>query len=98
MDGHILVSSFTLAWRSVTGAVDNICAQILITRNLFLRWPCIILQEHASGLGSHALMALIDCPAVINGCILNMHMVDILTQMCMAIYGEGGYLRRSTYL
>lgn len=32
-----------------------------------------------------ALMALIDCLAVINGHMLNMHIVDILTQMQKAI-------------
>lgn len=32
-----------------------------------------------------ALMALIDCLAVINGHMLNMHIVDILTQMWKAI-------------
>lgn len=32
-----------------------------------------------------ALMALIDCLTVINGHMLNMHIVDILTQMRKAI-------------
>lgn len=36
-----------------------------------------------------ALMALIDCLAVINGHMLNMHIVDILTQMQKAIWGRG---------
>lgn len=33
-------------------------------------------------------MALIDCLAVINGHMLNMHIVDILTQMWKAIWGR----------
>lgn len=44
-----------------------------------------------------ALMALIDCLAVINGHMLNMHIVDILTQTQEAI-GERAHLLRSTYL
>lgn len=32
-----------------------------------------------------ALMALIDCLAVINGHMLSMHIVDVLTQMWKAI-------------
>lgn len=44
-----------------------------------------------------ALMALIDCLTVINGHTLNMHIVDILTQMKKAT-GERGHLLRSTYL
>lgn len=34
-------------------------------------------------------MALIDCLTVINGHMLNMHIVDILTQMWKAIWGRG---------
>lgn len=33
-------------------------------------------------------MALIDCLTVINGHMLNMHIVDILTQMWKAIWGR----------
>lgn len=35
-------------------------------------------------------MALIDCLTVINGHMLNMHIVDILTQMRKAIWERGG--------
>lgn len=35
-----------------------------------------------------ALMALIDCLALINDHMLNMHIVDILTQMWRAIWGS----------
>lgn len=44
------------------------------------------------------LMALIDCLAVINGHMLSMHIVDILTQMRKAIWERKGHLWRSTYL
>lgn len=47
------------------------------------------LPAHASGSGPVALMALIDCLSVINGHLLNMHIVDILTQMWKAIWGRG---------
>lgn len=44
-----------------------------------------------------ALMVLIDCLAVINGHMLNMYIVDFLTQMQKAT-GDRGHLSRSTYL
>lgn len=46
-----------------------------------------------------ALMALIDCLAVINGHMLSMHIVDILTQMRNSNLRERerGHLWRSTY-
>lgn len=46
----------------------------------------IILPVHVQA--PVALMALIDCLAVINGHMLNMHIVDILTQMWKAIWGR----------
>lgn len=44
------------------------------------------------------LMALIVCLNVINGHMLSMHIVDILTQMRKGILRERGHLWRSTYL
>lgn len=49
----------------------------------------IILPARPPAQSPAALMALIDCLAVINGHMLNMHVVDILTQMWKAICRRG---------
>lgn len=61
------------------------CFLVLLWMHMLLAGVCV------------ALMALIDCLTVINGHMLSMHIVDILTQMRNSNLRERGHLWRSTY-